>query len=200
MSAARQEALSPPAAGQPARLMTAEELWELPERPGVRYELVRGVPVEVPGAGALHNLIAALVYRLIYEFARTRNLGLVFTDGVAYILGHNPDTVRIPDASFVSRERIPESGIPEGFWPGAPDLAVEIVSPNDRAEDVHDKVRDYLAAGTRLVWVLWPKSRSLTVYTPDGQARELGPEQELDGGDVLPGFRAPVAALFAVES
>ncbi len=199
MSAARQEALSTPTARQPARLMTAEEFWELPEQPGVRYELVKGVPVEVPGAGALHNLIAALVYRLIHEFARTRNLGLVFTDGLAYILGRNPDTVRIPDASFVSRERIPESGIPEGFWPGAPDLAVEIVSPNDRAEDVHDKVRDYLAAGARLVWVLWPKSRSLTVYTPDGQARELGPEQELDGGDVLPGFRVPVASLFAVE-
>ena len=199
MSAARQEVLSTPAAGQPARLMTAEELWALPEQPGVRYELMRGVPVEVPGAGALHNLIAALVYRLIYEFARTRNLGLVFTDGVAYVLGRDPDTVRIPDASFVSRERIPESGIPEGFWLGAPDLAVEVVSPNDRADDVHDKVRDYLAAGTRLVWVLWPKSRSVTAYTPDGQARELDAEQELDGGDVLPGFAVRVAELFQVE-
>ncbi len=64
--------------------------------------------------------------------------------------------------------------------------------------EVRNKVRDYLASGTRLVWVLWPKSRSVTVYTPDGQGRELGPEEELDGDDVLPGLRAPVASLFAV--
>jgi Uma2 family endonuclease len=200
MSAARQEVHSTPAARQPARLMTAEELWELPEQPGVRYELVRGVPVEVPGAGALRSLIAGVVLRLIHDRVHGRNLGLAFTTGPGFVLDRNPDTVRIPDASFVSRERIPESGIPEGFWPGAPDLAVEIVSPSDRAEDVHGKVRDYLAAGTRLVWVLWPKSRSLTVYTPDGQAREFGSEQELDGGDVLPGFRVRVADLFEVKS
>ena len=199
MSAARQEALSPPAAGQPARLMTAEELWELPEQPGVRYELVRGVPVEVPGAGGLHAQLVKGLFLLLHAFVSAQKLGAVFGDGLGYILSRNPDIVRIPDVSFISVTRLRESGIPEGFIPFAPDLAVEIVSPNDRAEDVHDKVRDYLAAGTRLVWVLWPKSRSLTVYTPDGQARELDPEQELDGGDVLPDFRAPVASLFAVE-
>src|SRR5919199_1785111 len=93
------------------RLMTAEELWALPERPGVRYELVEGEPVEVPGAGALHNLIAALVYRLLYDFVSGRDLGLVFTDGLAYVLGRDPDRIRIPDVSFVSRERIPAGGI-----------------------------------------------------------------------------------------
>jgi Uma2 family endonuclease len=185
---------------QEKRLMTAEELWELPERPGMRYELVEGVLVEVPGAGALHNLIAALVYRLIYDFVRGRNLGLVFTDGLAYILGRNPDRVRIPDVSFVSRERVPADGVPVGFWPGAPDLAVEIVSPNDRAEDVHEKVREYLASGVRLVWVLWPGSRSVGVHAPGEPTRELGPGDELDGGDVLPGFRVGVTALFESAS
>jgi Uma2 family endonuclease len=178
------------------RLMTAEELWALPERPGVRYELVEGALVEVPGAGAVHNLIAALVYRLIYDFISGRDLGLVFTDGLAYILGRNPDRVRIPDVSFVAREHVPAGGVPAGFWPGAPDLAVEIVSPNDRAEDVREKVREYLAGGVRLVWVLWPSSRSVSVHAPGAPTRELGPDDELDGGALLPGFRVGVTALF----
>jgi Uma2 family endonuclease len=181
---------------QEQRQMTAEDLWELPERPGVRYELVEGELVEVPGAGALHNLIAALVYRLIYDFVSGRDLGLVFTDGLAYVLGRNPDRVRIPDVSFVSRERIPAGGVPAGFWPGAPDLAVEVVSPNDLAEDVHGKAREYLVAGVRLVWVCWPKYQAVSVHAPGAPTRELGPDDELDGGDILPGFRVGVAALF----
>lgn len=181
------------------QLMTAEELWELPEKPGVRHELVDGELVEMPGAGALHNLIAALVYGLLRDFVRARDLGLVFTDGVGYIVGRGPDRVRIPDASFVSWERVPEGGVPEGFWPLAPDLAVEVVSPNDRADDVHGTVREYLDAGARLVWVLWPRRRSVSAHTPDGMGHELGPAALLDGGDVLPGFRAGVAELFDVR-
>lgn len=180
------------------QLVTAETLWAMPEKPGVRYELVEGRLVEVPGAGALHNLIAALMYEFLRDFARERDLGLVFTDGMGFLLYRDPDLLRLPDVSFVSRTRIPEEGIPEGFWPGAPDLAVEVVSPNDRAEDVYDKVRDYLAAGTRLVWVLWPKRQAVTAHTADGAIRELGPDDQVDGGDVLPGFRMPVTAFFAV--
>ncbi|HET7034174.1 MAG TPA: Uma2 family endonuclease [Thermomicrobiaceae bacterium] len=185
-------------ASEATRLITAEELWALPEQPGVRYELAEGVLVEVPGAGAVHNLIAALVYRLMYAVAQGGNLGLVFTDGVGYILGRDPDIVRIPDVSFVARERIPEGGIPEGFWPGAPDLAVEIVSPNDLAQDVVDKVHEYLEAGTRMVWVLWPRRTLVMVYQQGGQLRELGPNDELSGGEVLPGLTARVASLFEV--
>lgn len=180
------------------QLVTAEELWEMPEKPGVRYELVEGALVEVPGAGALHNLIAALVYELVRAFVREQNLGLIFTDGMGFLLDRRPDLLRIPDVSFVPWGRVPEEGVPEGFWPGAPDLAVEVVSPHDRAEDVQDKARGYLAAGTRLVWGLWPKRRSVTTYAPNGVVRELGPDDELDGGDMLPGFRARVNALFAV--
>lgn len=153
--------------------------------------------VEVPGAGMLHGLIAALVYDLLRAFVRERDLGLVLPDGVGYLLDRRPDLLRIPDVSFVSWQRIPEEGASEGFWPFAPDLAVEVVSPNDRAEDVRDKVREYLAAGARLVWVLWPKHRSVTLYAAGGATRDLRPDAELDGGDALPGFRVPVAALFA---
>ena len=181
------------------QLLTAEELWALPERPGVRVELVDGELVEVPGAGLLHGLLVELVLRLIGAHARTQDLGLVFADGTAYILRRDPDVVRIPDASFVAWARLPGGEVPEGYGPFAPDLAVEIVSPGDRAEDVQRKVREYLAAGTRLVWVLWPRDEVITAHEPGGRSRELGPDDELDGGDVLPGFRVRVTEVFAVR-
>lgn len=181
------------------QLLTAEDVWEMPEVPGKQFELVDGELVEVPGVGALHGLIAALIYKLLDTFVLGRDLGLVFGDNTSYILRRGPDRVRIPDVSFISWDRVPEGGVPEGYWPVAPDLAVEIVSPGDRADDVHDKVREYLEAGTRLVWILWPKHRAVTVREPGGVIRELGPDDELDGGDVLPGFRAHVGELFAVR-
>ena len=184
---------------QRERLLTTEDLEGLPGQPGLRYELDEGKLVEMPGAGALHNLIVGLVYRLLFAFVSQKRLGLVFCDGAAFVLRRDPDTVRIPDVSVVRRDRVPAAGIPEGFWPGAPDLAVEIVSPHDRAEEVHERVRDYLGAGVRLIWVLWPKSRTVTVYWPDGTARELGPDEKLTGGDVLPGFEMTVSDLFVVS-
>lgn len=180
------------------KLITAEELWEMPEVPGKRLELVDGEVVEVPGAGMLHNLIAMLIYELIRDRVRERDLGLVFGDGLGYILSRNPDRVRIPDVSFLSSQRMPEEGVLEGFSPVAPDLAVEIVSPSDRADILHDKVHDYLDAGTQMVWVVWPKRSSVSVHGADGFVRELGSDDTLDGGDVLPGFQTRVGDLFEV--
>ena|SRR5579875_299111 len=177
--------------------MTAEELWELPECPGIRYELAEGVLVEMPGAGGVHAEIAFRIALLLHAFVVSRSLGRVFPDALAYILRRDPDVVRIPDVSFIAQLRIPETGMPEGFVPFAPDLAVEIVSPNDRASAVHDKVHEYLESGTRLVWVVWPHRRSVTVYLPEAAAREIESDGELEGGDVLPGFRVKVAELFA---
>ncbi len=117
-----------------------------------------GELVEVPPAGALHGLIVRVFLRLLDPFVLARDLGEVFGDGVGYIIRRDPDVVRIPDASFVSRARIPAGGVPRGFWPFAPDLAVEIVSPGDSATELRAKVREYLDAGTRLVWVVWPTS------------------------------------------
>lgn len=85
----------------------------------------------------------------------------------------------------------------EGFVPFAPDLAVEIVSPNDRAYEIYDKVRQYLEGGTRLVWVVWPRHRSLTVFTSDGTVGELREGDKLDGGDMIPGFGVQVAEIFS---
>jgi Uma2 family endonuclease len=178
--------------------MTAEQLWEMPEAPGKRYELVKGELVEMPGAAGVHGLIVELVLRLVGAHVRERRLGVVFGDGVGYILGRRPDVVRIPDASFLSHARIPEGGVPEGFIPLSPDLAVEIVSPNDTASELWTKVREYLEAGTRLVWVLWPRDRRVTAYAPGGAYREYSPDDELDGGDILPGFHVRVSELFDI--
>lgn len=185
---------------QVKQLVTAEELWAMPEVAGVRYELVDGELVQVPGASPLHGLFVELVLRLIGAYARERDLGLAFADGTAYLLRRGPDRVRIPDVSFVSWANVPIEGVPdEGFWPFAPDLAVEIVSPGDRANDVRNKVDEYQEAGTRLVWVLWPKQRAITIRALGEQPRELGPDDELDGGDVLPGFRISAGELFAIR-
>jgi Uma2 family endonuclease len=181
------------------QLVTAEQLSEMPELPGRRLELVDGVVIEVSPATMLHGVIVTTLARLIDDYARGHDLGIVGTGAVGYVLRRDPDLVRAPDVSFVSWERVPETGIPDrGFWDGAPTLAVEVVSPDDRAEEVHAKVRDCLDAGTRQVWVLWPRQRTVTVYIPDGAARELTSRAPLEGGEVLPGFTATVGELFEV--
>lgn len=181
------------------QLVTAEELWEMPEVPGKRLELVDGEVVEVPGAGDLHVAISFKLARALDDFVQQNDLGIVRPDGLAFVLRRDPDHMRIPDASFVAWERVPEEGIPEGFWEGPPTLAVEVVSPHDRADDIHAKVRDYLEAGTQQVWVLWPRTRSMTVYDSTHGVRELAPEAELDGGNELPGFTVRVGDLFEVR-
>lgn len=179
--------------------LTAEQLWEQPDEAGKRFELIHGELVEVPGAGAVHGLIVGVIYRLLATFADDRGLGYAFGDGVGYILAREPDLVRVPDASFVRRERVPVEGIPDGFWPLAPDLAVEVVSPHDRAEDLQTKVREYLDAGTRLVWVVWPSTEAVTVHQPSDVPREFHSEDTLDGGTVLPGLTVRVGALFEIS-
>lgn len=179
--------------------VTVEGLQDMPDVPGQRFELIDGEVVEVPGAGALHALIVFALARLIEDFVRHHDLGLVVPDGLAYVLRRDPGLVRIPDVSFVAWDRVPEEGVPEGFWRGAPTLAVEVVSPNDRAVDVHLRVQDYLDAGSRQVWVLWPQTRSVSIYRPAADTRELGPDDSLDGGDVLPGFNVRVGDLFEVR-
>lgn len=181
------------------KVMTAEDLWELPEVPGKRFELARGELIEVPGSGYEHaELVIRLLFRL-YPFVVAHDLGSAFGDGLSYVIGKNPDVVRVPDLSFISKPRLPRSGMP-GYVPFAPDLAVEIVPSNDRAYDVRAKVAEYLDGGTRLVWVLWPGFRSVSTHATGGVVRELGEDDELDGGGVLPGFRVRVGDLFGATA
>lgn len=181
------------------QLITAEEFWDTPDVSGRRFELIEGELVEVPGAGALHAMIAFALVRLLDQFVRQHDLGLVMPDGLAFVLRRGPDQIRIPDLSFVAWNRVPEEGIPEGYWEGPPTLAVEVVSPNDRADDIHARVQDYLEAGSSQVWVLWPRRRSVSVYSRNEDTRELGPDAKLDGADVLPGFKVRVADLFEIR-
>lgn len=117
--------------------------------------------------------------------------------GTGFVLQRNPDTVRAPDISFVAKDRIPVTGIPKTYWPFAPDLAIEIVSPSDRFDDVQAKVAAYLSASTRLVWVVDPARHEVFVYRAPRDVRVLGEEDELTGEDVIPGFRSAVQRIFA---
>ena len=183
--------------GTATTCLTAEEFARLPETEGVRAELVEGCVVEMPPAGVPRNEIAFHIAFLIYQFVRQHRLGWASGDGTGYVIFGERESVLVPDASFVAAERIAAEGKPETYWPFAPDLSVEVVSPNDSAAAIHDKVWRYLEAGTRLVWVIWPERRQITEFGVAG-IRELGIEDTLDGGEVLPGFSVAVADIFAV--
>ncbi|HMQ31838.1 MAG TPA: Uma2 family endonuclease [Chloroflexaceae bacterium] len=176
------------------RLLTAEEFFALP---GSRHqELVRGEVVDVMPPGGVHGEIALAVGMVLKLWARQGPGGVVGVES-GFIVEEGPDTVRGPDVYYVRPERVPEGGAPEGFWRIAPDLAVEVVSPGDTAEEVEAKVFEYLAAGTAAVWVVYPRSQRVTVHTPDGLARTYGPEATLALPELLPGFSVAVKELFA---
>ena len=178
--------------------LTAEDLWRLPEG-DVRRELVNGEVVEMMPPGGVHGQVTGKTYRRLAEYVERRGGGYVVVGDVGFVLGlpHDPERVRGPDVAYISAERLPGGVLPEGYIRGAPDLAVEVVSPSDDPARVQQKVRDYLEAGARLVWLLVPKARTATAYRPDGSARLVREGESLDGEDVLPGLRIPLAELFA---
>lgn len=177
-------------------LMTADELLWLPDDDH-KYELVAGELIQMPPSGFLHGTVATNFCRLLSEHAIKYDLGVVCTADTGFKLQQNPDTVRAPDVAFVSRERILVEGKPEKFWPGAPDLAVEVVSPSDRFDDVLEKVQEYLAAGARLVWIALPRTLTVMVCRSAREATILRRDDELSGEDVLPGFVCRVKEIFA---
>ncbi|MFB0545510.1 MAG: Uma2 family endonuclease [Anaerolineae bacterium] len=182
-------------AGQAEKtLMTAEELLRLPDD-GFRYELVKGELVGMVPTGWEHGVIANRLGLLLGQHVYTHHLGAVAVEA-GYCLGCRPDTVRAPDVSFVAQEHIPDTGGPKGFWKGAPDLAVEVISPSDTMDEVLTKVTDYLNAGTRLVWVVHPATKTVTEYRSLAQVRVLTADETLEGRDVVPGFKCRVGDLF----
>ena len=175
-----------------AELMTADQLLQMPDD-GKLYELVEGVLIEVSPASSLSSAVAAIILVKLGGFVFLHKLGMVFGADHGMRLQTGPDTVRAPDVSFVRADRIPPGGLEEGFFPGAPDLAVEVLSPTDRMPNVLRKVRQYLDAGTRLVWVIDPRARAATVFHLDGRWIHVPEDGALDGGEVVPGFRLPLA-------
>lgn len=167
-------------------LLTADDLARL-QPPDKRTELVRGVMIVREPAGFRHGDVAMALALAMGQFLRSHNLGRLLAAGTGFKLFTNPDTVRAPDVAFVRHDRIPDPP-PSGFAPFAPDLAVEVLSPDDRPGKVLEKVADWLSAGTRLIWEIDPERRVARVYRADGTMSLLGEADVFDGEDVLPGF------------
>lgn len=184
-----------PALADSGKLMTAEELFWMPGD-HKRHELVKGVLTTMPPTGFEHGAITVNVTMPVAKHVRQNNLGLVCGAETGFIVAREPDTVLAPDVSFVSRARLEQFGITKKFFPAAPDLAVEVLSPHDRVGEVDEKVEAWLNAGVRLVWIVNPKHRTITVYRSLTDITLLTENDELDGYDVVPGFRCKVAEIF----
>ncbi|WP_165230414.1 Uma2 family endonuclease [Aquisphaera insulae] len=172
---------------------TPEDLLRLPD--GKRYELVDGKLVK-RAMGSESSLIEGTLYFLLRAYCQAGGLGLVWpgTNGFQ-CFPHVPGRVRVPDVSFVRKGRLPGDLAPSGFVRIPPDLAVEVVSPRDRASELEDKLVDYRKVAIPLIWVIYPNSRTAIVYRIDGTATFLGEDDELSGEDVIPGFRCKLREI-----
>ena len=175
-------------------LVTADELLQRRDD-GYRYELMRGELKRMAPAGGPHGNVANNISWSLTSIVKAQSLGRVFAAETGFRIATKPDTVRAPDVAFVSRARIEKTGVPEGYWPGAPDLAVEVISPGDTFSEVEEKVLDWLAAGCRMVIVVDPRKHTASVYRGPN-ARLLTAEDMLSGEDVVPGWSVPVRDLF----
>lgn len=178
------------------QLMTADELLALP-RGEFRYELVNGELKKMSPAGQKHGRITMRLTEPLAKHVRENQLGQVYAAETGFKLKNNPDTVRAADIAFIRRERLEELGETESYWPGAPDLAVEVNSPSDTVVEVEKKVIEWLEFGSRLVWVVSSKLNTVTVYRSLRDIVVLTEADTLDGGDVIPGFQIAVAKIFA---
>jgi Uma2 family endonuclease len=176
--------------------VTADELLHIPGD-GFRYELVRGELRRTALAGNVHGRVATSFAWHLARHVEMSRLGTVYAAGTGFRLATDPDTVRAPDVAFVSRARVEAVGEVEGFWPEAPQLAVEVISPGDSYADVEEKVFDWLDAGTKMVVVVNPRQRSATVYRSPTDITALAEADVLEGGDVVPGFELVVQEIFA---
>ena len=177
------------------RLMTAEELLRMPDD-GFRYELVRGELRKMAPAGYKHGRIVLNISTPLDQHVRANKLGAVFAAETGFKLQSGPDLVRAPDVAFVRQERIEQQADSEGYWPGAPDLAVEVISPSDVYSEVEEKVSDWLEGGAQMVVVVNPRKRLVTVYRSLTEIAILSEKDEIDGKDVIPQWSLPVKAIF----
>lgn len=175
-------------------LTTAEELFNMPDDGYHRYELVRGELRTMAPPGQYHGEFVINTTIPLGVYVKANNLGKVYAAETGYRLA--PDHVRAPDVSFISHERLETVGEGPGYFPAAPDLAIEVISPNDRLTRVNEKIRDWLDAGTRIVIVVNPRRRDATVHRPNQEPITLNEEDTLDGGDVVPGWTMPVREIF----
>jgi Uma2 family endonuclease len=180
------------------RMTVAEfEQWQLSWDDSYRYDLWDGEVIEMAPANQEHGRVAMSLGSLVHVYAQRHRLGHTYAAETGFVLDEVRQRILAPDVAFVTRGRVPP-GPQRGFFRGAPDLAVEVRSPSQSAREMDTKAEGYLAAGTRLVWIVDPDRRTVTVYRPNRSPEELALEGYLDGYDVLPGFRVAVAAIFDV--
>jgi Uma2 family endonuclease len=175
--------------------VTADEFLEIPDD-GLRRELVRGEVRIMSPAGRSHGKVALRLGSRLERYVDEHGLGEAYAAETGFRVFSDPDTVLAPDVSFVRRDRLEALGEAEGLIPGAPDLAVEVVSPRDKFSDVEEKVFDWLAAGCRMVVLVNPRRRTATVYRSTSALFLLTENDVLDGGDVVPGWTLPLRELF----
>jgi Uma2 family endonuclease len=174
--------------------VTVEELWELRHEP-YRLALIDGELYRMPGAGGTHGQVTVGLCACLHPFVSTRKLGMLFAE-TGFRLFPDRLTTLFPDVAFVRAARVPPEEEQERFLKLYPDLAIEIYSPRDYPKLLQEKISAYLMAGTALVWVLYPRTRSVIVHRFGEEPMTLGPDAVLDGGDLLPGFTIRVGDLF----
>jgi Uma2 family endonuclease len=175
------------------KLLTAEEFAKLPSD-GKKYELVKGILVEVCRPKYGHGYVQAIMAYYFNAYLMEHSIGVVTTES-GYVTTENPDSVRGPDVAFMSKDRLGKQ-VPSDFVNLAPDLVVEIASDSDTVRDLQNKIDEYLAGGTRLIWVFYPWNRTVSVHRQGAMPVTIGVNDVLDGEDVLPGFRLPVNDVF----
>lgn len=176
-------------------LMTEDDLLRLPSD-NLRHELVNGELRTTAPANSDHGVTVVNLTGPMWHHVKQHHLGVVFGAETGFTIEKNPDTVLAPDLAFVTRDRIPATGIPHKYFPGAPDLAVEVVSPGDTIHEVDEKVERWLGAGARLVWVVNSRTRNVTLHASGRAPRILTEQQTLDGEEVVPGFHVAVREIF----
>ena len=179
-----------------ASRLTVEEFEQLPPA-ACRRELIKGELVEVNAASSRHGACANRIAFHLTAFVLPTGTGEVFVGDTGYLVSAEPATVRIPDVSFVAAERLAELGDPNRIARTVPDLAVEVVSPNDSWREVWEKAAMWLTAGVRLIWIVDPETQKVIALTPDAPPRTFTAGDQLDGGQLLPGFQVPVGEIFA---
>jgi Uma2 family endonuclease len=179
----------------PGRPWTEDDLLALDNDDHHQYELVQGELRQMSPASPRHGEYEGQLFYEIFHYLKAHPIGRVYPGDTGFTLQTAPLTIRSPDIAFVSQERLPVDR--SGFPALAPDLVVEIISPSETAKSIAEKVSDYLQAGTRLLWLVYPERQEVQEYRPDQPFHIYRIDEELDGREVLPGFRYTLRELFA---
>jgi Uma2 family endonuclease len=178
-----------------ATLVNADQLLRMPND-GFRYELIAGEVRKMSPPGWKHGEIGGRLQWLLGRHVFENRLGKLYLAETGFLLARDPDTVRAPDIAFIRNDHLHRATANDTYWPGAPDLAVEVVSPGDTVSEVDEKVQDWLDAGAMMVWVVKPKSHNVTVYRSATNVKVLTEKDDLSGEDVMPGFHCGVHEIF----